>query len=37
MEKMLNMRNVAAIVNQAQVSNPDQIDTLKETIEANLA
>jgi hypothetical protein len=37
MEKMLNMRNVAAIVNQAQVSNPDQIDALKETIEANLA
>jgi hypothetical protein len=37
MEKMLNMRNVAAMVDQAQVSNPDQIDALKETLEANIA
>jgi hypothetical protein len=35
MEKMLNMKNVAAIVEHAQVTNPDEIEELKDKLEQN--
>lgn len=36
MEKMLNMKNVAAIVEHAQVTNPDEIEALKDKLEQNI-
>lgn len=32
-EKMLNMKKVAAIVEHAQVTNPDEIEALKDKLE----
>ena len=37
MERMLNMRNTAALVENASLNNSLEIEALKETVEQNIA